>query len=229
MDTDLRQYLQCHQQLTWKEKMKINVNIIDALNKVHREDAIHRDLHSGNILYLQSLDTWYISDLGFSGPADKPLKCIYGNLPYVAPEVIAGKGYTKASDVYSLAMLMWEISFEKSPFNEYENDYDLAIKIVNGMRPKITSGIPLEYKNLMEQCWNADPSQRPDIYAIKLKIFEMNKLYYESDEKKKINYDVNWPAGISGKHLKKPIVWFPVTGKFSGCAVEVFDTTVHIR
>ncbi|CAI2162555.1 2168_t:CDS:2 [Funneliformis geosporum] len=212
--------------------MKINVNIIDALNKVHREDAIHRDLHSGNILYLQSLDTWYISDLGFSGPADKPLKCIYGNLPYVAPEVIAGKGYTKASDVYSLAMLMWEISFEKSPFNEYENDYDLAIKIVNGMRPKITSGIPLEYKNLMEQCWNADPSQRPDIYAIKLKIFEMNKLYYESDEKKSIIKKFFKKINLyqqKTNEATEPIVWFPVTGKFSGCAVEVFDTTVHIR
>ncbi|CAI2167854.1 11374_t:CDS:2 [Funneliformis geosporum] len=93
---------------------------------------------------------------------------------------------TKASDVYSLAMLMWEISFEKSPFNKYENDYDLAMKIVNGMRPEITSGVPLEYKNLMEQCWNADPSKRPDNYAIKHKIFEMNKLYYKSDEKKSI-------------------------------------------
>ncbi|CAI2169972.1 19651_t:CDS:2 [Funneliformis geosporum] len=164
--------------------MHITFNIINALYNIHWEDAIHRDLHSGNILYLQSHDYWYISDLGFYGPADKPLKCIYGNLPYIAPEVIAGKEYTKASDVYSLAMLMWEISFGKSPFNEYENDYDLAMNIVNGMRPKITSGIPLEYKNLMEQCWNADPSQRPDINAIYNNISGMNKLYYKSDEKK---------------------------------------------
>ncbi|CAI2180416.1 20140_t:CDS:2, partial [Funneliformis geosporum] len=127
--------------------MHITVNIINALVKVHSEDAIHRDLHSGNILYSQIYDNWYISDLGFYGPADKPLKCIYGNLPYIAPEVITGKEYTKASDVYS---------------------------------------IPLEYKDLMEQCCNADPSQRPNSYAIRHKIFEMNKLYYESDEKKSI-------------------------------------------
>ena len=42
---------------------------------------------------------WHISDLGFCGPADKPLGCIYGNLAYIAPEVIAGKGYTYASDI----------------------------------------------------------------------------------------------------------------------------------
>src|ERR1051325_2456241 len=33
--------------------------------------------------------------------------------------------------------------------------------IINGMRPKVVPGTPLEYKSLMEQCWDADPSKRP--------------------------------------------------------------------
>ncbi|RIA97971.1 kinase-like domain-containing protein, partial [Glomus cerebriforme] len=57
-----------------------------------------------------------ISDLGFCGPADKPLNSIYGNLPYIAPEVIAGKETTFASDIYSIGMLMWEISSGQPPF-----------------------------------------------------------------------------------------------------------------
>ncbi|PKY59785.1 hypothetical protein RhiirA4_482815 [Rhizophagus irregularis] len=36
--------------------------------------------------------------------ADKPLKIIYGNLPYVAPEVIVGREYTFASDIYSIVI-----------------------------------------------------------------------------------------------------------------------------
>ncbi|CAI2163005.1 20154_t:CDS:2 [Funneliformis geosporum] len=197
--------------------MHITFNIINALYNIHWEDAIHRDLHSGNILYLQSHDYWYISDLGFYGPADKPLKCIYGNLPYIAPEVIAGKGYTKASDVYSLAMLMWEISFGKSPFNENKNDYDLAMKIVNGMRPKITSDIPLEYKNLMEQCWNADPSQRPNIYAIYNNISGMNKLYYKSDEKK-----IDDIANLCDKTSKK-------IGLYKECSKKLSKISERLR
>ena len=52
MDTDLRKYLQQTQnQLTWKERIKIVCDIIVALDAIHGEDAIHRDLHSGNILY----------------------------------------------------------------------------------------------------------------------------------------------------------------------------------
>ncbi|RGB40423.1 kinase-like domain-containing protein, partial [Rhizophagus diaphanus] len=138
--------------------------IIDALNSIHNENVAHRDLHSGNILYSQYNNYWYISDLGFCGPIGKPLGSIYGNLPYMAPEVIIGKGFTLASDIYSVSMLMWEISSGKPPFyfNRHKN-YDLAMNIVNGMRPKIPSDTPLEYKNLMIQCWDADPVKRPNV------------------------------------------------------------------
>jgi serine/threonine protein kinase len=133
-----------------------------VLEKIHREGAIHRDLHSGNILYYQYSNYWFITDFGFCGPVDKPLGSIYGNLRYhVAPEVIVGIGYTKASDIYSVAMLMWEISSGQPPFANYEDNYDFAMDIANGMRPKVISGTPLKYKELMERCWNAVPTKRP--------------------------------------------------------------------
>src|SRR5687767_1774891 len=168
MDIDLRNYLQQnHNRLTWKQRIKIVDDIVGALNDIHTENAIHRDLHSGNVLYSQFGNRFDISDLGFCGPADKSSKSIYGNLPYIAPEVIAGKGYTFASDIYSIAMLMWEISSGQLPFANVEySEYDLAMNIINGMRPKIILGIPLEYKELMEQCWDADPEKRPDIRTV---------------------------------------------------------------
>ena len=71
-DIDLRKYLQQnHDQLIWKERIRITFEIIDALYSIHKENSIHRDLHSGNILYSQLNDVWLISDLGFCGPADK--------------------------------------------------------------------------------------------------------------------------------------------------------------
>ncbi|CAB4418065.1 unnamed protein product [Rhizophagus irregularis] len=174
-DIDLRKYLQQnHNQLTWKERIQIITDIILALRRIHLENAIHRDLHSGNILCKFK---FYISDLGFCGPADKPLKSIYGNLPYIAPEVIIGKEQTFKSDIYSIGMLMWEVSSGQPPFINYEHDYDLAMNIVNGMRPKIVPGTPLEYKNLMKQCWDADPSKRPDIVTLDEKINEINLFY----------------------------------------------------
>ena len=177
LDTELRKYLQQnHDQLTWKERIQIATDIILALRRIHDENAIHRDLHSGNILCGQRIR---ISDLGFCGPADKPLKSIYGNLPYIAPEVIVGKEQTFKSDIYSIAMLMLEISSGQPPFINYEHNYDLAMNIVNGIRPKIVSGTPLEYKNLMKQCWNADPSKRPNINTL-LKEMDKLNLYYQN-------------------------------------------------
>jgi serine/threonine protein kinase len=178
-DADLRKYLQQnHNQLAWKEKIQIAVDIIGALFIIHGENAIHRDLHSGNILFKTRFN---VSDLGFCGPADKLLKSIYGNLPYIAPEVIAGKETTFKSDIYSIAMLMWEISSGQSPFFNYEHDYYLATNIINGIRPKIVPGTPLEYKNLMTQCWDADPLKRTDIDTLWVKIRELN-LYYQKNK-----------------------------------------------
>src|SRR5689334_9228275 len=103
MSMDLRKYLQQnHNKLIWKERIFIARRIIGAIDKIHYENAIHRDLHSGNILYHEYYNDWYISDFGFCGPADKTFGSIYGNLPYIAPEVITGKEYTFASDIYSI-------------------------------------------------------------------------------------------------------------------------------
>ncbi|POG65992.1 kinase-like domain-containing protein [Rhizophagus irregularis DAOM 181602=DAOM 197198] len=197
MDNDLNKYLQQnHNQLTWKERINIICDIIKALYEIHEEKAIHRDLHSGNILYLQSANLWCISDLGFCGPVDQPLSSIYGNLPYIAPEVVIEKKQGFASDIYSIAMLMWEISSGKPPFNNCEHDYVLAMNIIGGMRPEIVLDTPLEYKQLMEQCWDADPLKRPDIDRLYNKIFEIRNLYYQNGSNKSYNqpfhkYNIN--------------------------------------
>ncbi|CAB4444217.1 unnamed protein product [Rhizophagus irregularis] len=183
-DIDLRKYLrQNHNQLTWKDRINISYEIIFALSYIHVEKAIHRDLHSGNILYSQLNNRWCISDLGFCGPADKSSTSIYGNLPYIAPEVIVGSEYTFASDIYSFAILMWEISSGQTPFINYEHENDIIMNIINGIRPKIMPGTPLEYKNLMKECWDADPLKRPDADLLKTKIRKINIDYQNmSDE-----------------------------------------------
>ncbi|GBB87504.1 hypothetical protein RclHR1_00140008 [Rhizophagus clarus] len=181
MDINLREYLnQNHNKLTWKERIQIVHFIVKAIFFIHKENAIHRDLHSGNILFNRDNQGFYISDLGFCGPANIPLNSIYGNLSYIAPEVIVNKKYTFASDIYSIGMLMWEISSGQPPFIN-KHDYDLAIKIVNGMRPKIVPGTPLEYKELMVQCWDANITKRPNIEFLYNKISNIYRLYSQNE------------------------------------------------
>ncbi|RGB30847.1 kinase-like domain-containing protein [Rhizophagus diaphanus] len=189
LDIDLRKYLQQnHTQLTWKERIQIATKIIKALYRIHNENAIHRDLHSGNVLV--HFGCTNISDLGFCGPADRPTKSIYGNLPYIAPEVITGQETTFKSDIYSIAMLMWEISSGQPPFINYGHDYNLAMNIVNGIRPKVVPGTPLEYKNLMIQCWDASPLKRPDIKTLLNRIDKLN-LFYQTISDEPIKLEEN--------------------------------------
>ncbi|PKK66968.1 kinase-like protein, partial [Rhizophagus irregularis] len=70
-------------------------------------EIIHRDLHSGNIFFNYHT---YIGDLGMSKSATESTDNDenYGIIPYMAPEIFRGQKYTKASDIYSFGMIMWE-------------------------------------------------------------------------------------------------------------------------
>ena len=52
------------------------------------------------------------------------------------------------SDVYSIGVLMWQISSGRRPFNNEFSDYDLARNIIGGKREEIVDGTPIEYSNL---------------------------------------------------------------------------------
>ena len=95
---DVKEYLKLN--YTWNYKIKILYNIISCLNTFHQEKLMHGDLHSGNILYFPYLSQAMITDLGLSGPADQETSSksendIFGVLPYIAPEVLNKKPYTK--------------------------------------------------------------------------------------------------------------------------------------
>ncbi|RIB19458.1 kinase-like domain-containing protein [Gigaspora rosea] len=134
-------------------------------------DIIHCDLHSGNI-FQDNLHSVYIGDLGISisvnKTSDKVSKGIYGALPYISPEVLQGKPFTKASDIYSFGMIMWEISSGKLVFSDYKNnDSSLAIEICfKELRPNILKGTATCYANLLKKCWDEDPEKRPSALEI---------------------------------------------------------------
>src|SRR5205823_6588097 len=85
---------------------------------------------------------------------------MYGITPYIAPEILSGNKNTKESDVYSIGMLMWEIFSGCPPFDDRAHDYHLILDICKGLRPPILSNMPKEYVEMMQRCWDVDPSKR---------------------------------------------------------------------
>ncbi|RHZ82881.1 hypothetical protein Glove_103g146 [Diversispora epigaea] len=183
-DSDLRHFLKDnYRSLTLLKKYEIIYEIAFSLNKIHEQNIMHRNLHSGNILYHAHTLDWYISDLGLSGPVEEQLNSICGNLPYVAPEVYCGQIYTAKSDIYSIGILMWEVITGKTPYGDHEHDTDLAFAIAKGYRPMIYENIPLEYATLMKQCWDANPNNRPNLDIIYYKMESLVKSLYEEMDK----------------------------------------------
>ena len=133
-----------------------NLMYISAqLESIHKLNLIHGDLHNGNILCLHH-DIMAISDLGLCRPVNQPKpnieNNIYGVLPYMAPEVLRGKPYTKAADIYSIGLIMWEMTSGVPAFHNIPHDLNLSLDICKGIRPEIIEGTMPEYVESMKRC-----------------------------------------------------------------------------
>ncbi|RGB38916.1 kinase-like domain-containing protein [Rhizophagus diaphanus] len=170
---DLRNYIRkIFPKSTWTYRAKILIELSKALNSIHQMNLVHKDFHCKNVLVDEN-DRIFISDFGLCQPIDSEIASdsIQGVLPYIAPEVLRCKPYTKQSEVYSLSMIMWELISDEPPFSNRQHDAGLALAVLDGLRPEDIKGTPDFYSNLMKQCWNFEPLKRPDASHLP-KLFE---------------------------------------------------------
>ena len=173
------------------EKYRDLMFIAHALSTLHNHNLVHGDFHSGNIL----LDKFpYLSDFGLSRPADQTIKSneIYGVIPYMAPEVLRGKPYTKAADIYSFGIIMWEFTSGIPAFNNVPHDYSLSLSICKGLRPKIIEGTLPVYARLMKRCWDSDPKKRPTADEL----FEILCFWYDYYPKGRFSNRITVPGKL---------------------------------
>ncbi|CAB4435068.1 unnamed protein product [Rhizophagus irregularis] len=170
----LRKFLdESYRKLNWYDKINCLWIIAYGLNLFHKNELIHRDFHIGNILY-KSQTRIYISDMGLCRPANYNTSeisknSIYGNLPYMAPEILQRQNYTKAADIYSFGIIMYEVISGLPPYYNIGHDGNLAIRICQGLRPRFNIKVPQLIVHLIKRCLDANPLNRPtanEIYKI---------------------------------------------------------------
>ncbi|RIA82703.1 kinase-like domain-containing protein [Glomus cerebriforme] len=118
---------------------------------------------------------------------------IYGVLPYVAPEVLRGKPYNQAADIYSFGMIMYFTATGRKPFSNRAHDVHLVLDICNGIRPKLNEPeAPRCYIDLMKMCLDKNPDKRPNVTEIYNQIsfwnqYANNNLFKQAEEYRKKN------------------------------------------
>ncbi|RHZ85183.1 hypothetical protein Glove_71g12 [Diversispora epigaea] len=191
-DGNLREYLKINfNNINWYQKLYNLWRLSERLMNIHKLDIVHQDFHPGNILSYNFENNMFISDFGLSkligaNPNSPEKKNIFGVLPYIAPEVLSGdEEYTKAADVYSFGIIAYEIITGFPPYPHIPHDEDLAIKICNGLRPKISFHTPKLITQVIMRCWDARVTHRPTFDELQDKLRKYRDDYGDYLEKGK--------------------------------------------
>uniref|UniRef100_A0A8C6WVN2 receptor protein-tyrosine kinase n=1 Tax=Neogobius melanostomus TaxID=47308 RepID=A0A8C6WVN2_9GOBI len=127
---------------------------------------VHRDVAARNILVNSNL-VCKVSDFGMSRVLEDDPEAAYttrgGKIPirWTAPEAIAYRKFTSASDVWSYGIVMWEVmSYGERPYWDMSNQ-DVIKAIDEGYRLPPPMDCPVALHQLMLDCWQRERADRP--------------------------------------------------------------------
>ncbi|GES99064.1 kinase-like domain-containing protein [Rhizophagus clarus] len=183
-------------ELNWNDKYQLSLQLASAVAFLHECEIIHRDLHADNVLVHQKKIK--LADFGLSkkiAKASSNTSKIFGVIPFVDPKSLNDQNYKldEKSDVYSVGVLMWQISSGNQPFSDKCYDASLILSIVNGKREKIIDNTPIEYSNIYTECWKYEPDERPNMQevALILKSIIFPDKYLKINNHKEESLDIN--------------------------------------
>uniref|UniRef100_A0A8C7ZYF0 receptor protein-tyrosine kinase n=1 Tax=Oryzias sinensis TaxID=183150 RepID=A0A8C7ZYF0_9TELE len=129
---------------------------------------VHRDLAARNILVNSNL-VCKVSDFGLSRVLEDDPEAAYTTripIRWTAPEAIAYRKFTTASDVWSYGIVMWEVvSYGERPYWDMNNQ-DVIKAIEEGYRLPAPMDCPVVLHQLMLDCWERERAERPTFSQI---------------------------------------------------------------
>jgi len=193
---DLRAFLKIKGALKPTTALRFALDIARGMNYLHENKPapiIHRDLEPSNILRDDS-GHLKVADFGVSRlltiKEDKPLTCLDASCRYLAPEVLRNEEYDTKVDVFSFALILQELIEGYPPFHtKQENEVPKAYAAKQ--RPSFkapTKHYAHGLKELIEECWNENPSKRPTFRQIITRLESIHN---------RMNHKRRWKVSLS--------------------------------
>ncbi|XP_072051009.1 uncharacterized protein [Amphiura filiformis] len=142
-----------------------------AIRYLHRLNYLHRDIKPQNCLLFQD-NLLKLCDFGLAREIEESqtTSSQKGTYRYMAPEIHVGNErgravYSRPADIWAYGMLLLAICTRKPPFQHLEW-HRVVFEVGNGAKPYIPDDCPKDLSDIMQQCWNKDPKQRPPITSI---------------------------------------------------------------
>jgi serine/threonine-protein kinase len=136
---DLTEFCREGHLLPVRQVLSIAARIADALAYAHRQHVVHRDIKPANIMYEPSSDSVKVTDFGIARITDSSKTktgLVLGTPSFMSPEQIAGRKVDGRSDLYSLAVMMFQMLTGVLPFRG-DSMAELMYKIANEAAPDI--------------------------------------------------------------------------------------------
>ena len=147
---DLAPYVKANNLLPADKAVSIAARAADALGYAHKQGVVHRDIKPANMMYHAGTDTLKLTDFGIARLTDSSKTktgMVLGTPSYMSPEQLAGKKIEGRSDLFSLAVSLYQLLTGKLPF-EGESMAQLMYKIANepptdilSVNPKVPHGV----------------------------------------------------------------------------------------
>ena len=142
--TDLSKYIKPDSLLPLKTVLSIIKRSAEGIDYAHQHNVVHRDIKPANIMWDPATDSCKITDFGIARITDSSKTktgMVLGTPSYMSPEQLAGKRVTGQSDIFSLGVMLFQMSTGKLPFTG-DSMASLMFKIANEPHPKPESFNP---------------------------------------------------------------------------------------
>lgn len=192
---DLSSVLRSNGPLEWSVAIPMAKQVAACMKYLHSLNIIHRDLKSSNLLVasLSPEDEVMIKVMDFGDAHElshhkrEAADACIGTTRWTAPEILEQRATcTTKSDVYSFAIVLWEMASGKLPYDEIAKDWKVQKFVIEGGRPTVPEDWPLNYRALVQSCWDPLPEKRPSFEEVEKMLTDIErrlKLREETESK----------------------------------------------